>query len=1148
MTDNKQTINITINGQKIAAMPGETILLAARRNNIEIPTLCYAEELNPYGACGLCVVQMEGSDRLFRACATAVAEGQVIYTDTEAVRKSRKAALELLLSNHRGDCIAPCKAACPAGSDCQAYVGLIANNRFAEAAQVIKESYPLGASLGRVCPHPCEAACRRAKVEHPLNLARLKQFAADMDLNTAEPYLPTPAAPTGKRVAIVGAGPAGLTMAYFLALAGHKAEIFEMMPAPGGMLRYGIPEYRLPKNVLDLEIKQIKRLGVEIYCGQRLGGNLQFADLQRHYDAVYLATGAWQSAGLNVEGENLQGVVGGIDFLGNVAMGNLTRMGGRVAVVGGGNTAMDACRTAVRLGAEEVYILYRRTEAEMPAEMTEIREAAEEGVQFKFLVAPTRVVGEDGRVTGIELQQMELGEPDASGRRRPVPVDGAIEVLPVDTVIAAIGQKVLPLNLGEESDKLKYTAWRTIWAEEGTYATSIPGVFAGGDAINDGPGIAIQAVAHAKDCAKVIDAYLKSDGAELTPVKKPFYSATGEPAPEEFAAKTRVNRVSISFLHPEFRKSNFTEVAKGYDPEEAIYEASRCLECGCGDVYECKLLEYARQYDVEPERFAGEVSHHAKDNSHPYIMRDPDKCILCGNCVRACEETCGVGNLGLSGRGFDTVVSADFGLPLGSTDCVSCGQCVAVCPTGALQEKQPWMKPVPLDTECNESVCTLCGNACKLNVHHKGDYVTKVTPENGGRLCQDGRFGYPYAMTATGNPSAAIDYGEGLMPVASPSAMKAVAAAVNSLRETMGADVIGVAIGENLSAEEVYLAHKLGAVGIGTDKIYATNAGISGLKLMCGESCSTATLDDVSAADVVLAVGDNLLENYPLAAARLVKLAKAGKRVILLADKPGKLANVLGEQNVLPIGGTNGSLLALAAGENAAVAEALAGAKKPVLVYDATRLALAAQAALAALAAEQNLPVLQLFNGVAGQLMQDLGITRDFAQLKEDIEGGKIKAMLMIGVDLPALLAEQVDFVFAADANYGRAYPYAKALLPLSGFGAVSGTYVNFEGRARQVTAAIQPYQGVENWQLLAELLCGVDRRPKAENLAVLREEMAKVLPGYAAVLLDGAEFIAKPEHLQLQEGAVLPPAGLPAYRNFENENTAQKAWVKMRH
>ena len=1140
-------IRITINGSEIAARPGETILQAARRHNIEIPTLCYDEALKPYGACGLCVVAMEGSPRLFRACATEVAEGQVIYTDTPEVRRSRRTALELLLSNHKGDCIAPCKAACPAGSDCQAYVGLIANNRFAEAAQILKESYPIGASLGRICPHPCEEACRRGKVEQPINLARLKQFAADYDLNSGEPYLPKAAEPTGKRVAIVGGGPAGLTMAYFLALKGHKAVIYEMMPQAGGMLRYGIPEYRLPKNLLDLEIAQLARLGVEILCGQRLGGNLQFSDLRRDYDAVYLATGAWQSAALGLPGEELAGVVGGIDFLGNVAMGNLSRLPGRVAVVGGGNTAMDACRTAVRLGASEVYILYRRTEEEMPAEATEIREAAEEGVQFKFLVAPTQIIGEDGHVMGIELQQMELGEPDASGRRRPVPVEGAREVLPVDTVIAAIGQKVLPLDLGDDTDKLAYTDWRTIRAAEGTYETSIPGVFAGGDAINDGPGIAIQAVAHAKECAKVIDSYLNGD---MRAAERPYICATGEPSAEEFVAKTKIPRVSISYLHPEFRKSSFTEVAKGYEPEEAIYEASRCLECGCGDVYECKLLRYAREYAVQPEKFSGEVSDHPKDSSHPFIVRDPNKCILCGNCVRACSEVSGTEALGLLERGFDTVISADFGLPLGSSSCVSCGQCAAVCSTGALQERQPWQKPVPLDTTCDKSICTFCGNACEANVHHKGEYVTKVTPPAGGRLCQNGRFGYPYAMTATGNPKAGIAYEEGMMDVSSEGAVKAVAAAVNSLRESVGGDVIGLAVGDNLSAEEMYLAYKLAHNAIGTEYIYMPNAGLSGLKLMTGQSCSNATADDVEQADLILAAGGDLAADYPLIAARLKKTAKAGARVLLLSDKPGGLADFA---EVLPLDDKIDLLLALcredtAAEQAAEVRAALRAAKRPVLVYDAARLTLEAQAALAAAAAGLKIPVLQLLAGVNSQTALDLGIVRDYRQLAADIEGGRLKAMLLFGVDLPALLAERLDFVFAADANYGRAYPYAKALLPLSGFGAVSGSYVNFEGRVKQVEAAITPYQGVENWRLLAELLAGVDRKPAFADLAAVRAEIGACLPGYAEALRSGGGFIAPRGELRQLDGVVLPPAGLPAYRDFENESTAQKAWRIMRH
>ncbi len=1127
---------ITINGQELTANSGETILAVARRNNIEIPTLCFDESLKPYGACGLCVVAIEGSPRLFRACATEAAPGQVIYTDTAEVRQARKTALELLLSNHKGDCIAPCKQACPAGSDCQGYIGLIANNRFAEAAQLIKEYYPIPASIGRVCPHPCEEACRRNRLDQPLDIAHLKQFAADMDLNSKTPYMPPVASPTGKKVAIVGGGPAGLTMAYFLALQGHKAVIFEMMPKAGGMLRYGIPEYRLPKNILDLEIQQIEKLGVEIRTGMKLGRDVQFADLQRDYDAVYLANGAWKSAGLNLEGENLPGVIGGIDFLGNVAIGNIQHLGGRVAVVGGGNTAMDACRTAIRLGAEEVYILYRRTEAEMPAEDIEIREAKEEGVQFKFLVAPTKIVEAEGHVAGIELQQMELGEPDASGRRRPVPVEGGIEVLPVDVVIAAIGQKVLPLDLGADTENLAYTPWQTIAADPKTYATSIPGVFAGGDAINDGPGIAIQAVAHAKDCAKVIDSYLKGD---LQPVAEPYYCKNGEPTAEEFAAMRRKTRVSISYLHPEYRKTNFTEVAKGFAPDEAMFEASRCLECGCGDVYECRLLHFAQQYDVEPEKFAGEINTQPKDDSHPFIVREPSKCILCGNCVRVCEEVTGVNTLGLFDRGFSTVVNADFGLPLDFSRCKGCGQCVAVCPTGALQEKQPWQKSVPLDTEATPGVCNFCGNACKLKIHHKGDYVTKVVPAEGDRLCKTGRFAYTCAMTATGNPNAGVNFGEGMMNMPPTSAVKAAAAAINSLRESMGADVIGVAVGDHLTAEELFLANYLAQNVIGTDCVYATNAGVDVLP------ASTATVADMEAADVVLAVGVDLAASYPLVGSRLQKAARAGQKLLLLGDTPGALRD--SAALCQPLNKTVDLLLALAQGDtqNAVAADilsALAAAQKPLLVFDRSRLTYESAACLATLAADLNLPVLQLRDGVNSQVVADLGITKNYADLEADIESGKLKAMLLFGVDLPALLAEQVDFVFVADANYGRAYPYASVLLPTSGFGAVTGSYVNFEGRLQQVEAAITPYHGIENWSLLAEFVTAVNKFEHFGSLSAVRDALAAAVPAYAAALQGDEQFIAARPAAAVQ----LPAAGAAAYRTYENESTARKSWKQM--
>lgn len=1154
-------IKIIIDGREVTANSGETILAVARRNGIEIPTLCHDESLNPYGACGLCVVEMAGNKRLFRACATEVANGQVISTDTPAVRRSRKTALELLLSNHKGDCVAPCSLACPAGSDCQAYAGLIANNRFEEALQMVKESYPIPASLGRVCPHPCEEACRRNKVDQPVNLARLKQFVADLDLNKGNAsYLPEIAESTGKKVAIIGGGPAGLTLAYFLTIAGHKAVIFEMMPQAGGMLRYGIPEYRLPKSILDAEIRLIEKMGVEIRTGCRLGSNVQFADLRRDYDAVYFANGAWKSAGLRCEGENLAGVVGGIDFLGHVALGRLEHMGGRVAVVGGGNTAMDACRTAVRLGASEVYIVYRRTEAEMPAETAEIREAKEEGVKFKFLAAPTRVIGEDGHVVGLELQQMELGEPDASGRRKPVPVEGGIEVLPVDTVIAAIGQQVIPLDLGEESDKLAYTPWHTISVDEKTFETSIPGVFAGGDAINDGPGIAVQAVGHAKKAAKVIDSYLRGD---MQPSVDPYVCRNGEPTEQEFARISRHQRLSISYLHPEYRRSNFMEIARGYDPGEAMFEASRCLECGCGDVYECKLLAYARQYDVQPERFAGEINTAPKDNMHPFIVRDPNKCILCGNCVRACEEVVGKNALGLSGRGFSTTVAADFGLPLAQSSCQSCGQCVYVCPTGALQEKQPWQKSIPLDVEKTESICNFCGMGCHVQIGHKGDYVRKVEPVDGGRLCRSGRFGYPHAMTATGNPEPAVDFGDGVYPVKSMDAVHAAAAAINSLRESMGTDVVGIAVGDQLTAEELFLLKYMGEEVIGTEYLYAANAEAGGLADVWGFDASTATVADVEAADTVLVIGDDVAADYPILGSRLKNAAHRGQQLIMISRKPGMLA---GCAEVYDPQGSVRLLSELAqildknsenvseniSDEARKIADRILAAKNPVIVFDRSRVTVDAARMIAKIAAgfAAPLPVLQLLAATNSRVVCDIGYVRNLHDLRTDIEAGQLKAVLLFGVDLPADLAEKIDFLIMADANFGRAYPYASVRLPLSGFAAVTGTYVNFEGRAQQVSAAIQPLYGKENWELLTAMISKINARYKITSLQQIREMMADEMPEYAGVLLEGRGFVGGDGVSVHEAPSVIKEVPVEAdaamYREFESDNNAVKNWKKM--
>ena len=461
-------LNLTINGKNITVEEGTTILQAAKDNGIYIPTLCYDDAVKVYGACGLCVVEAEGIPKLLRSCSAKCSEGMVVNTESKRVVQSRKIAMELLMSAHDGDCVAPCQLNCPARTDCQGYVGLIANGEYEAALKLIKNKVSLPASIGRVCPHPCETACRRGKVDEAINIAQLKAFAADMDLNS-DSYLPEKNASTGKKIAIIGGGPAGLTAAYRLAISGHEVTVYDMMEKMGGMLRYGIPQYRLPKEVLDKEITIIEKLGVKMINGVKLGKDFTVASLKAQNDAVIVAVGAWKSSSMRTPGEELDGIYGGIDFLRAVALKQEINIGDKVVICGGGNTAMDACRTAVRLGAKEVYCVYRRTRNEMPAEDIEITEAEEEGVQFKFLTNPISFNGKDKKVKSVTLQLMELGEPDASGRRRPVAIEGKTEELDVDSVIVAIGQKLD----NEDVSELKLTDRGNIEADIDTFKTNI---------------------------------------------------------------------------------------------------------------------------------------------------------------------------------------------------------------------------------------------------------------------------------------------------------------------------------------------------------------------------------------------------------------------------------------------------------------------------------------------------------------------------------------------------------------------------------------------------------------------------------------------------------------------------------------------------
>jgi len=417
-------ITLSIDGQRVMTPAGSTLLDAARLAGAHIPTLCHHDRLPPGEACRLCVVEVAGQPRPVAACEFQVQEGLEVHTLTRELDAERQAMLRLILADHYGDCIAPCSLRCPANIDIQGYIALIARGRYVEATQLIRRSNPLPLTCGRVCPHPCESQCRRGRVDEPININHLKRFASDIAYKDIDKLNPTSAPASEKIVAIVGGGPAGLSAAYYLALKGHWPVIYEANPQLGGMLRYGIPEYRLPKQILDREIDAILRMGVEVRTGQVWGRDFQLPELRRAYDAVLLGTGAAVNRELDFLPDGMPGVNYGTCFLGQVALGQDTGLHGKVGVIGGGNTAMDCARTAVRLGAEQVTILYRRSRKEMPAQEIEVIEAEEEGIGLELCVAPVGMREENGRLAGLTFVRMDLCEIDSSGRARPKPMEG----------------------------------------------------------------------------------------------------------------------------------------------------------------------------------------------------------------------------------------------------------------------------------------------------------------------------------------------------------------------------------------------------------------------------------------------------------------------------------------------------------------------------------------------------------------------------------------------------------------------------------------------------------------------------------------------------------------------------------------------------
>lgn len=823
-------INIILNGKNVTGNKGESVLELAKRYGYEIPTLCNDKRLEPYTSCYLCVVEITGMRGLQPACSTIISEGMDIKTSNDKVFKARKTALDLIMSNHYADCLGPCKQACPAGVDVQGYIALIEKEKFSEAVALIKETNPLPAICGRVCVRPCEVACRRNLMDegNAVGIDYLKRFASDFDLNSKDKYRPVIKPSTGKKIAIIGAGPGGLSAAFFLQKEGHQTDIYEAQPKAGGWLRYGIPEYRLPNDLLQKEVDNITELGVNIYYNQKLGDNLSYQTLKFKYDAIILAIGSQAGTGIGCEGDNAGNVFSGVDFLKKMELTGekLDFKGKTVGVIGGGNTAMDCCRTAIRFGAEKVYVVYRRTEKEMPANPIEIHESKLEGVEYLFLTAPVKVnADEKGNIKSLKCIKMGLGEPDASGRRRPVPIENSEFDVEMDIALAAIGQKTVvdfmdDVNKHTTTGELKVNKWGDIDADPNTLQTGIKNMFACGDGVT-GPATLIQAVAQARIAAQSCNQFLNNEA--IKPDKSEFLSKKDNFKKQE--SKDYVHRFKTQSRHemptlkPEER-NNFNEVELGYENKEvALHEASRCIECGCSAYFDCDLKRYATEYNAEQSKFKGDYVEYQVDFRHPYIEIDNNKCILCSRCVRICRDVVQANALGLINRGFKTFVAPSMNQSLLQTDCESCGMCISTCPTGAISENTIF-KPGPFKTDSFNTICNYCSVGCTLEVQHKKDFVVKVKGAEGKvnsdtNICRYGRFGYKYYNRADRIVRPLVKTGNEYKEISFDEALDIIDKKIRNVNPGQN----GFFAGARLTNEEMYMVQKLARKGASTNNI-----------------------------------------------------------------------------------------------------------------------------------------------------------------------------------------------------------------------------------------------------------------------------------------------------------------------------------------
>ncbi len=1101
-------VKIKINGKEISADSSKTILNVARENGIDIPTLCYDPRLPPYGSCLVCVVELRNQNRLVMSCTTPVAEGMDIYTDSEMALESRQKALSMLLSNHYADCRGPCYVNCPANVDVQGYLALANAGLYYEALELIRETNPMPLTCGRVCVRYCEANCRRKDIDSPVAVNVMKRYVSDLEYDKLPPPKITPK--NGKKVAVVGGGPSGLTCAYYLAKKGYSVTIYDKQPKLGGMLRYGIPEYRLPQAILDKEINYLLAHGIEAKNNVKIGTDITLSQLRKENDAVYVAVGAWTAKPMGIENENHSSILSGIKFLEQVKRDGPPKLEGTVVVIGGGNTAIDAARTALRCGAKKVAILYRRTRNEMPADHDEVEDAIAEGVEIQFLVAPKKAVVENDKLKGIECYRMELGEPDSSGRRRPVAIKGSEFVYECNYIVSAIGQEPV-LDFAEN---LKITKWNTIEASPETYATNIEGVFTGGDVFT-GPMAAIDAIGAGRKAAMVIDSYVRTGKVEK--FKTEFLSkktAVAEIDKSFFESQPKTERTKIPKSDPKERVHNYKEVDHIITKDMAEKESLRCLSCGCNSVFDCDLKVFSGEYAARQESYHGKAKKYKVDDRHPFIILDANKCILCGRCVRYCSDVIGISALGFVNRGFDTVVKPALDKPLQETTCISCGNCIEVCPTGAIVHRIISNRPGPYRTIPADSVCSFCSVGCELTVNHVGKEIFYINGKQKDRyvepeLCAKGRFGTYYVK----NPDRLYSP---LVKGSKVDISNAIVELSDVLKKSKPEETVFV-VSERMSNEELYLtgalASKLGIRNIISVNELCQNDSLN-ISDYTGTNFSTAKCEDIAKAEYVVVFGNaGTLAYTKVFGFELKKAVNNGAKLIWIGEESkefrkyvhrfipakdisafvnGVVAKLISEKRYdksaenIPGFGELSKNYKEDNQDTAFVSELFSDLSRRVIsvfntdyIFGNNQSDLASVINLTLLSGRLTNGLVLLRNESNGAGYNDIirsgkfGFTDDASirNGRELLRSKKAKAVITFNSDMSDILGYKPELLVVFDIFGSELAKKADFVIPTSPVAESEGSIVNFEGRLYKYQRVFNPLAGYTTFDALGQLL-----------------------------------------------------------------------------